>query len=95
MRKSIISTLALASLASVTLLFAADPAAAKPRSCNQKFQDCIGRCMFKDGVACAQRTCVPQERNCREDVGGSAGTSGAKGGTKGGAKGGAKGGKTG
>jgi hypothetical protein len=66
MRKSIISTFALASLASVALLQATAPAAAARKSCLQKAQSCEQRCAgrYSDWVPCISRTCNPQYDNC-------------------------------
>jgi hypothetical protein len=91
MRKSIISTIALASLASVTLLYAASPAAA--RSCQQRYLDCQGRCMNNNtggGIGgCITRTCIHQNDQCVLGEGGrNGGKSGAKPGGKVAGKGG-------
>lgn len=69
MLKSIISTIAVASLASVTLLYSADPAAAKKlNSCQIKHSYCSERCIMRnDGAqvdACIRRTCDVQHRGC-------------------------------
>lgn len=90
MRRSIISTAVLGSLASVMLLYAAGPADAMPRSCGQKYLDCTDRCMRRsdkpgDSSACITRTCIHQENNCRTDAGGKVT---GKGGPKAGGKGG-------
>jgi uncharacterized membrane protein len=66
MRKSIISTVALASLASVTLLYATGPAAARKMTCQQKAQACENRCaaQYKDYTTCIYRTCTKQYGTC-------------------------------
>ena len=66
MRKSIISTIALASLASVTLLYSAGPADAKRLTCVQKAYDCERRCAraYKDYGNCIHRTCTRQYGTC-------------------------------
>jgi hypothetical protein len=66
MRKSIISTVALAILASVTLLFATGPAAAKKMTCLQKARACEHRCIvaYKDYGTCIYRTCTKQYGTC-------------------------------
>jgi hypothetical protein len=70
MRKSIISSVALASLASLTLLYTAGPADAKKlNSCQLKHSHCSERCLMKassegQGSACIRRTCDVQHRGC-------------------------------
>lgn len=66
MRKFIISTLALASLASMTLLYPTSPAVAKKMTCQQKAQACEQRCAKRGGdwVACIYRTCNKQYGTC-------------------------------
>jgi hypothetical protein len=72
MRKSIISSMALASLACVTLLYSADPAAA--RTCSQRVSACNNRCQALGEDAkiksCNQRTCMPQYKQCMSDAAG-------------------------
>ena len=86
MRKSIISTVASASLASVVLLCAANPAAAAAKTCNTKYDRCLSHCSAtypsnkpradggSDFVACVQRTCDKQLKNCTADSTGKGGT---------------------
>jgi hypothetical protein len=66
MRKFIIPALALASVASVTLLYSAGPADAKKSTCQLKAQACEQRCAKRGGdwVACIYRTCVHQYGTC-------------------------------
>jgi hypothetical protein len=66
MRKFIISTIALASLASVAFLYSAGPADAKKMTCQQKAAACESRCARRGGdwVACIYRTCVHQYGTC-------------------------------
>jgi hypothetical protein len=69
MRQSIIASVALASLASVTLLYTAGPADAKRlNACQIKHSLCSERCIMRnDGAqigACIQRTCDVQHRGC-------------------------------
>ena len=72
MRTSIISTMALASLACVTLLYSAEPAAA--RTCTQRLDACSTRCFALGEDAkirsCNQRTCNPQHRACMSNAAG-------------------------
>ena len=73
MRTSIISTMTLASLACVTLLYSAEPAAA--RTCSQRVTACSDRCHAKAADAiqersCNQRTCLPQYKACMSDAAG-------------------------
>ena len=75
MRKSIIATVALASLAFVPLLYSAEPAAA--RTCGQRLDACSNRCFALGEDAkirsCNQRTCNPQFKQCMSDAAGGAG----------------------
>lgn len=66
MRKSIISTVALASLASLTLLYSAGPADAKRMTCEQKAAACERRCTSRGGdwTGCIYRTCSKQYGTC-------------------------------
>ena len=69
MRQSIIASVALASVASVTLLYTAGPADAKRlNACQIKHSYCSERCIMRnDGAqigACIQRTCDVQHRGC-------------------------------
>jgi len=66
MRKTLNSIIALASLASVTLLYSTAPAAAKRDTCQRKAAACESRCAatYKDWVPCVYRTCVKQYGTC-------------------------------
>jgi hypothetical protein len=68
MRNSLISIVALASLASVTLLSAASPAAARLKTCQQKATACENRCAGRydsnNYVNCIYRTCAKQYGTC-------------------------------
>jgi hypothetical protein len=68
MREFLTSIVALASLASVTLLSAANLAAAKPMSCQQKATACENRCAGRydsnNYVNCIYRTCAKQYGTC-------------------------------
>ena len=66
MRKSIISAMALASLASLTVLYSAGPAEAKKMTCQQKAAACERRCAaaYKDYMPCIYRTCNKQYGTC-------------------------------
>jgi hypothetical protein len=67
MRQYIIASVALAGLASATLLSTAGPADAKPMSsCQVKHSQCTERCIMRngDGGACIARTCDVQHRGC-------------------------------
>jgi hypothetical protein len=68
MRDSLISIVALAGLASFTLLSAANPAAAKARTCQQKATACESRCAGRydsnNYVNCIYRTCAKQYGTC-------------------------------
>jgi hypothetical protein len=66
MRKSIISTVALASLASAMLLSPTGPAVAKKMTCEQKAAACERRCAGRGGdwMACINRTCDKQYGTC-------------------------------
>ena len=59
MRKFIISTITLASLASITLLSATGPVAAAKMTCTQKYNQCGRHCaaQYKDYPTCIYRTC--------------------------------------
>jgi hypothetical protein len=64
-RKSVVSSAVLGSLASAMLLHAAGPAAA--RTCQERYNGCQARCFYKpdDQIStCIQRTCIHQERAC-------------------------------
>jgi hypothetical protein len=66
MRKSIISAVALGSLAVTALLYATAPAAAARRTCEQRATACESRCAkaYKDYTPCIYRTCVKQYGTC-------------------------------
>ena len=66
MRKLTLSAVALAGLASLALLSAATPAAAKKMTCLQKAQACERRCAarYQDYVPCIHRTCDKQYGTC-------------------------------
>ena len=65
MRKSIISTLALASLASLMLLYPVGPADAKKAACLSKYYKCSSRCFNNNNPGdCVVRTCERQLSNC-------------------------------
>jgi hypothetical protein len=66
MRKSIISAIALGTLASVALLYATAPAAAARKTCEQRAAACESRCAkaYKDYTPCIYRTCVKQYGTC-------------------------------
>ena len=66
MRKYIISTAVLGSLASATLLYSPVPAEAKKMTCQQKAKACERRCAAanKDFIACINRTCDRQYGTC-------------------------------
>jgi hypothetical protein len=66
MSKSIISTIALGSLALVALLYATAPAAAARKTCEQRASACESRCAkaYKDYTPCIYRTCVKQYGTC-------------------------------
>jgi hypothetical protein len=76
MRESIISSMALASLACVTLLYSAEPAAARDSVCTSKVTACNERCHAKAGddaakeKSCNQRTCNHQYDNCVRNAAG-------------------------
>ena len=74
MRKSIISTVALASLAGVALVYSAEPAAAKS-ACQAKFNSCNSRgfAKYDDPFPCIHRTCDRQFDNCVATGGGKTG----------------------
>jgi hypothetical protein len=74
MRKSIISAIALGSLAAVALLCAAGPAAAaavSQQQCNKKYLACQQHCFdrYKEPASCIQRTCNKQYDNCVANTG--------------------------
>jgi hypothetical protein len=68
MRKSISSIVALASLASVMLLYPVGPAAAKKTACQQKATACERRCAARNSdstwMNCVYRTCTKQYGTC-------------------------------
>jgi hypothetical protein len=68
MRDSLISIVALASLASFMFLSAASPAAARPKTCQQKATACESRCAGRfdsnNYVNCVYRTCAKQYGTC-------------------------------
>jgi hypothetical protein len=77
---SIVLTVALASLASLTLLCAVQPAVAKPKkeTCGEKHGSCVARCVRRyetteEAFRCEQRTCDKQYDNCIKDSSGKAG----------------------
>jgi hypothetical protein len=89
MRKSIISTLALASITSFAILYSGGPAAAKPmNSCQTKHTSCSERCINNnpgkdgspnDGVGrCITRTCDHQLNNCLRNQAGGGGEGAGK-----------------
>ena len=59
MRKFIISSVTLASLASITFLSATGPVAAAKMTCTQKYNQCGRHCaaQYKDYPTCIYRTC--------------------------------------
>jgi hypothetical protein len=76
-RSSIVLAVALASLASLTLLCAVQPAVAKPKkeTCGEKHGSCVGRCIRRyetteEAFRCEQRTCDTQYDKCIKDSGG-------------------------
>jgi hypothetical protein len=66
MRKFIISTVALGSLASVVPVYATAPAVAARQTCLQKAQACERRCAarYEHYTACIYRTCNTQYGTC-------------------------------
>ena len=73
MRQYIIASVALAGLASATLLSTAGPADAKPMSsCQVKHSQCTERCIMRnyDGGPCIARTCDVQHPGCGGDSAG-------------------------
>ncbi len=87
MRQYIIASVALAGLASATLLSIAGPADAKPMtSCQVKHSQCSERCIMRngDGGPCIARTCDVQHRGCGGESVIGQGTTAPKGKGKGG-----------
>jgi hypothetical protein len=84
-RKLVIPAAALASLASVTLLQAVEPAAAKPMNhCQLRHSFCAERCIMKSdtmaqGNACLRRTCDHQFKSCSKSIGDNRGPGDASG----------------
>ena len=66
MQKLIASTVALASLAALSIVIPAGPAAAAKMTCQQKASACERRCAarYQDYMSCINRTCDKQYGRC-------------------------------
>lgn len=82
MNKFTASIALLGSLASLSLLYVG---VAEARTCQERYNQCMGRCLGRDdSSSCALRTCIPQSNAC---TGGEAGPGKSGGKGTGGSKG--------